>query len=94
MPDPTPSWPQTVEAAVVRIMTELTDASKADIANLPESQLCLLHFGLGMYIRNTFGLWQGNQALLDSCSKAGGGFVHPDDANTVIIKALWQRLRA
>lgn len=34
------------------------------------SQGALLHFGLGMWIRNQFGLWPENQALKNSCALA------------------------
>ena len=49
------------------------------------------YFGLGMYIRNAFGLWRGNKALLDDCSK--GEQVHPDTVSMIIIEALWEDLR-
>jgi hypothetical protein len=47
-----------------------------------------LHFGLGVRIREDFGLWRGNRALLLSC-----GSLDPDDASMAIIRALWARLR-
>ena len=46
------------------------------------------HFGLGQWVRNNLGLWQGNPQLL-----AATGEGHPDDASGVIIHAFWQRLR-
>jgi uncharacterized protein DUF6794 len=52
-----------------------------------------------MGIRNAFGLWQGNAALLKSCAEARYGpgpdamFMHPDDASGVIIEAVWRRLQ-
>jgi hypothetical protein len=47
-----------------------------------------LHFGLGAWVRNELGLWQGNQALLEATGKSD-----PDDAALAIIEALWRRLR-
>jgi hypothetical protein len=88
------SSPQTVEEAVGLLLNDLSEEAKGDIANVPESQLSLLHFGLGMYIRNAFGFWQGKRTMLESCKKAGGAFIHPDVASSVIIKALWARLQA
>jgi len=49
------------------------------------------HFGLGMGIRNEYGLWSGNEELMDSCREISGDKDHHvDSASTVIIKALWK----
>jgi hypothetical protein len=47
-----------------------------------------LHFGLGLWIRNNFGLWGGNTTLIRDT-----GARDADDAGGVIIEALWNRLR-
>jgi hypothetical protein len=61
---------------------------------MSENDLIHLHFGLGMGIRNDFGLWTGNEALIESCRiKAGKDDLHIDDTSSVIIKALWERLK-
>ena len=58
--------------------------------SLPEDELTVrLHLTLGMAIRNDFGLWAGNRYLLKSC---GSERMSADDASSVIIRALWQRL--
>ena len=46
-----------------------------------------LHGSIGAYLRNTFGLWQGNQTLLDACQTNDA-----DGAAAVILLALWQRV--
>jgi hypothetical protein len=43
----------------------------------------------GAWIRNNFGLWVQNTALLENTGKS-----QPDDAAGVIIEALWCRLQA
>ena len=55
---------------------------------MEEDELIRLHRGFGMWIRNNFGLWKGNKALLMETGKR-----HPDDASAVIITALWRTLR-
>ena len=55
---------------------------------LARDQLGGLHFGLGMWIRNNLGLWNGNGALLQST-----GQTDADDASMVIVVAVWDRLR-
>lgn len=57
---------------------------------MKENDLILSHAGTGMGIRNSFGLWADNKELLYDC---GGGFIHTDDASSVIIGALWEKLQ-
>jgi hypothetical protein len=88
---PGPDWPTTVEEAAHRILARLTDAERDVIHTTPVADLDLLHFSLGAAIRNEFGLWHGNTALLAACESAG---MHPDDASDVIVRAVWNRLIA
>jgi hypothetical protein len=82
------TWPRTLQAAVEILVRTLSPAEKDDIAARSEDNLIDLHFGLGVRIREDFGLWRGNRALLQSC-----GSLDPDDASMAIIRALWARLR-
>jgi len=80
--------PETIEQAV-RLLKSLIEKGEQDgIAAMPESDLIRLHRGLGQWIRNNMGLWQGNARLL-----AATGERHPDDASGVIIQAFWQVLQ-
>ena len=85
-------WPTTIDEAVGVLLVTLSDVDKDRIAAMDESELIGLHFGLGMWIRNNMGLWQGNQALMQSI-RQDTPHIHPDDVSMVIIKALWRRLR-
>ncbi len=82
-------FPTTIEAAVRILEDMIPKDQQAAIAAVPETELIQLHFGLGQWIRNQFGLWNENPELLKATGKP-----HPDDASTVIIRAFWQRLRA
>ncbi|WP_370869898.1 DUF6794 domain-containing protein [Methylobacter sp.] len=54
----------------------------------------LQHFGLGMAIRNAFGLHEQGSKLLASCNNNElYNSVHPDDASGMVILALWQSLQ-
>jgi hypothetical protein len=81
-------WPRTLDEAVEQLALGLSRNEKEDIARLPEDHLIDLHFGLGARIREEFGLWRQNKALLASC-----GSHDPDDASMAIVRALWVRLR-
>jgi len=82
------TWPKTVEEAVYVLTLLLEKEDKEIVRQMPEEGLPSLHFGIGIYIRNNFGLWQGNKDLLQSC-----GTDDPDDASMTIIKALQKKLR-
>ena len=87
-------FPKTVEQAVSHLMTELSINDKRKIANTSKDNLYSLHFSLGMDIRNDFGLWSGNEELLESCWKISvQKDLDIDDASSIIINALWERLQ-
>ena len=79
--------PQTIEQAVAVLLKQLPESEKDNIASMSRDSLINLHFGLGTQIRNDFGLWGGNTALLESTGNS-----HPDDAAMAIIEALWRKL--
>jgi hypothetical protein len=57
--EPQPDWPLSVEEAVDRLVDALSDEDQATIRAMREGQMrAELHFSLGMYVRNQFGLWR------------------------------------
>jgi len=62
-----PDWPLTLTEAVDRLMSTMSADDRTALHDTPKDNLIMYHFSLGMYIRNTFGLWQGNDDLLASC---------------------------
>jgi hypothetical protein len=86
--DAASDWPQTIDEAVQALIASLTDAQRQHIRETEWADLYQFHHGLGTAIRNRFGLWQGNRALLHSCDA-----FEPDDASMEIIRALWSKLR-
>jgi hypothetical protein len=89
-----PRLPKTVDEAVSRLISDLPVKDKTAIARMGEAELDTLHPTLGTYIRDKFGLWSGNEALLDSCRfLSGENNIHEDDASMVIIRELWEELR-
>lgn len=80
--------PETIGEAVNLLLISLSDENRQAIRSMPEEELGSLHLGLGTYIRNEFDLWKNNKELLATCGKE-----NPDNASTVIIRALWERLR-
>ncbi len=88
------SAPKTVAEAAARVISELDDESLRSLRGMDEADLAGLHFGLGMWIRNNFGLWSGNNALLEDCASDGEpGCFDPDEASMVILRKVWRRAR-
>lgn len=88
------SPPRNVKEAVERLTMRMPLKDRITIANMTEDELYTLNFTIGSYIRNRFGIWTGNEALLQSCRAiSGDGSLHPKDASSVIIRSLWKELR-
>jgi hypothetical protein len=82
------NWPKTVDEAVTRIVSQLSEEDKKIVRDTPKEDLIQFHHGWGTGIRNSFGLWRGNRALMEDCKAK-----HPDSASMVIIRAVWDRLQ-
>lgn len=83
--------PKTVDEAAKQLLKDLPIHEKHQVANALEDNFINFHFGLGMEIRNNFGLWQDNEELMNSCREISGDKdLHVDSASTLIIKALWE----
>lgn len=82
-------WPRTIEMAVEKILSVMTAEQRELLRETKCADLIQFHHNLGLWIRNQFGLWRGNQELMEAC-----GLPHPDDCSMVIIEACWQCLRS
>ena len=80
--------PTTVDAAVRILMGLVPVEEQAKITLLNENQLLSLHFGLGQWVRNYFGLWGNNPELLKAT-----GETDADEASSVILHKFWLALR-
>ena len=84
---------KTVREAVDILISVMSLKDRTRIASMDEGDLIDLHFSLGAYVRNEFGLWSGNEDLLNDCRQMSGiTFMNPDDAAAFIIGELWNRL--
>ena len=76
------------------MIAELPLKERATIANLTEDELITLNANLGRYIMDKFGLWSGNEKLMESCLELANYPLHDeDDAAAVIVKELWRTLK-
>ena len=84
-------WPTTVQYSVKDILSRMSEKDKELVRNTKRGDLIMFHHGWGTGIRNYYGLWRGNQKLIES---ACGRSCHPDDASMVIIRAVWRELKS
>jgi hypothetical protein len=80
--------PESLDEAIERLMSILDDEQKTAIAAMREEDLIDLHFGLGMAIRNAFGLHAQESKLKVSF----GPLIQADDISAEIIRELWLKL--
>lgn len=55
-----------------------------------KTDMALYHFGIGMWVRNNWGLWSGKSRLLPYFKKKG--ITHPDNMSGVILETLKERI--
>ena len=86
--------PQNLAEAVERLISNMPLKDKITVANMSGNELPALHYNLGQYIINNFGILSGNQELMKSCRSASKKVLqHEEDAVTIIITALWEKLQ-
>ncbi len=87
--------PENVDKAVNRLLEQLTLKDKSKIARMAERDLKKLEHTLGRYIGDNFGIWDGNDALIKSCSfTLGKGSIKEEEVISLIIKKLWEKLQS
>jgi hypothetical protein len=85
--------PETVDEAVDFLISNVSLKDKSTIAKMSEDELGNLHFTFGLFVRNRL-LYPRNDKLLESCrQESKDKYLHWDQASTVIIKKLWEKLR-
>ena len=86
--------PKTVEEAIDLLMAKLSLREKTGIAKMGKRDLGILNVTLGSYIRDEFGLLEGNDELLESCRiLSGRDDLRMDAVPVIIIHLLWAGLR-
>jgi hypothetical protein len=89
-PQDTPiSVPKDLNGCFSALETLLSEESKLQILNMEESEIFSLHFGLGMWIRNNWGLWKGSDLSVWFNDR---GIYHPDDMSGIILRSYWLQM--
>lgn len=97
------AWPRSVDEAVERLLVGLSPQWKETLRGTSRDRAQRRNLTLGLAIRNAFGLWRGNRALLADCARLCGGLpssepeaagrIDADAASAVILGVAWDRLR-
>lgn len=82
--------PETFEESVRCLGELMAENDLAEMSEMPYSQLTLMHFGLGMWIRNSWIHGEDRPVAADLRAK---GFRHADDMSSVITEAFWAERR-
>ena len=82
--------PNPLEAAVECIIAQLSEEDGASLKNATADDMIMMHFGLGMWIRNNLGLREGSPLRNFLADR---GISHEDDMSGGVIRAVRARLR-
>ena len=82
--------PVNLEEAVVQLKIIHHDSTKQKILAMPEDEFMAgAHMGLGMWMRNNWGLWKGKELAKYFNSI---GIYHPDDMSGIILTSYYREL--
>jgi len=85
---PRPRIPPNLDSALVELDHMLSPALIAEF-RADSTAPVTYHFGLGMWLRNNWGLWQNSTlAKYFHCL----GIFHPDDMSGIVLTSYWRRL--
>ena len=87
--------PRTVDEVVDILFHDLLLRDRMVMAQLSEAELdSSVYLALAKTIRKEFGLYNGNEPLIDSCrSYLGRDYDSFEDPAMVIVKELWKKIR-
>jgi hypothetical protein len=83
-----PACPDSVEAAVDLVMTDLPLKTRTAVARLDASEIRALYFAWVDMLRFRLGLDRGNPALMRACRRDSVGWFTIEDAAMVVVKAV------
>ena len=85
-------FPRTIEAAVEKLLEDMSRRDQTRVANMDEAKLVEFHINYGIFIKNELRLW-GNDPLMEACKQvAGVERLSPDQASYIILKEMQDKL--
>lgn len=83
--------PKDLEDAFAELKRALHPKMVEIMKTAPEKEMIQYHFGLGMWMRNNWGLWGGSRLASWFNER---GICHPDDMSGIILDSFWRHLNA
>jgi hypothetical protein len=94
-PDPAAQFkvyvPADLEDSFLELQKMLHPDLIREMKEKPEKEMAMFHRGLGMWMRNNWGLWAGSRLAKYF---NGMGIFHPDDMSGIILDSFWRRLHS
>ena len=87
MSDQDTKEPRTIEEAAEMLIELLSEDQRELLRNWKREDLPLLHFSLGLFVRNKFRLWERQEDFVWP-----SGCILPDDCAEKIIERAWEKL--
>ncbi len=81
--------PQNLEECFVELNKVLSKEDIETFKNKKEEEIVDYHFGLGMWMRNNWGLWKGSRLAKYFNNM---GIFHPDDMSSIILNSFHRHL--
>jgi hypothetical protein len=81
--------PKDLDDCFLELKKMLPQKTLKEMQEKSEKDMIVYHFGLGMWLRNNWGLWGGSR-LSEYFNEIG--LHHPDDMSGVILKTFWRHL--
>jgi hypothetical protein len=92
-PDPQSKYkvyvPASLEDAFAELEKMLSPKVRREMKEGAEEDMVRYHMGLGLWLRNNWGLWGGSRLARYF---NGLGVHHPDDMSSIILDTFWRRL--
>lgn len=85
--DPAKGIPKNLQESFVVLDSLTSPKFKRYLECVEENALASFHFGLGMWLRNNWGLWAGSELNTYFQEK---GIFHPDDMSSIIITSYYR----
>lgn len=76
-----PAYPKSIKESIDQLMQLIPKEQLEEMKRMTSEEIYKNHMTLGMFIRNKFGLWDGNESLLKDCKTSDA-----DDASEIILK--------
>ena len=73
------------------LLRKWTEPDKQTLKNTPYDDLIMYHHSVGMWIRNSYLLWDPNNPIVDHRDSMSDNF--PDQISQRIIETCWKKLQ-